>query len=93
VESPLENVRLKLVQSIDDLWKMKAWAGERRETPMGFDTESSGLAPSKDTLRLIQLGDMHQGYAVPFQQWGGGAIELLSAYKGKLVAHLEQLFI
>jgi DNA polymerase I len=66
---------------------MKAWAGERRDTPLGFDTETGGLQPAKDALRLIQLGDSRRGWAVPFQLWGGGALEILNAYEGELVAH------
>lgn len=88
--SPLENVKLHLVDSIDSLWDMKRWASTTRPVPLGFDVETSGLAPTKDKLRLIQLGDLEHGYAVPFDMWGGGAIELLTAYEGELVAHLPQ---
>jgi DNA polymerase I len=78
---------LHLVQSIDDLDAMKRWAGQRRETPLMFDTETGGLNPHKDAVRLIQLGDMHEGWSVPFQMWGGGAMELLQKYEGRLGAH------
>lgn len=67
--------------------EMKRWAGERRETPLMFDTETTGLSPEKDTIRLIQLGDKHHGWAVPFAMWGGGALELLNNYEGRLGAH------
>jgi DNA polymerase I-like protein with 3'-5' exonuclease and polymerase domains len=86
-ESPLEHVKLHLVDSIDKLWQMKEWAGERRETPLGFDTETGGLSVEKDKLRLIQLGDLNHGWAVPFEMWGGGALEILSQYEGPLVGH------
>jgi DNA polymerase I len=85
--SPLEGVKLSLIQSIDDLMEMKRWAGERRDGPLCADTESSGLSPEKDTLRLIQLGDLNRGFAVPFAMWGGGAIELLNHYQGRLAFH------
>lgn len=86
MSSPLADVQLTFVDSIDSLWEMKQWAGERRETPLAFDTESSGLSPEKDKLRLIQLGDMHHGWAFA-PEWFGGAIEILREYEGDLVAH------
>jgi DNA polymerase-1 len=30
---------------------------------------------------------MHHGWAVPFDLWGGGALEILNSYEGELVAH------
>jgi DNA polymerase-1 len=87
VNSPLVDVELHLIESIDDLLALKRWAGERRETPLAFDTETSGLAPSRDSLRLIQIGDLHQGWAIPWTQWGGAALELFREYTGEWVAH------
>lgn len=85
--SPLEGVKFRLVDSIDDLWAMKAWAGERRDTPLMFDTETTGLNPERDRIRLIQLGDKQRGWAVPWDLWGGGALEILKKYEGRLGAH------
>lgn len=84
--SPLADVQLTFVDSIDSLWAMKQWAGGRRETPLAFDTESSGLSPERDKLRLIQLGDMHHGWACA-PEWFGGALEILRNYEGELLAH------
>ena len=86
-ESPLSDVQLHLVQSIDDLMEMKRWAGERRETPMGVDTESGGLSAWHTKLRTIQIGDKHHGWCVPWDQWGGGALEILNAYEGRFTWH------
>lgn len=81
------DMQLHLVQSIDDLMEMKRWAGERRETPMGVDTESGGLSPWHTRLRTIQVGDKHHGWCVPWDQWGGGALEILNAYEGGFTWH------
>lgn len=86
-DSPLAHVKLRLVESIDDLMDMKRWAGERRETPMGVDTESGGLSPWHTRLRTIQLGDKHHGWCVPWDQWGGGAMEILNTYEGGFTWH------
>jgi DNA polymerase I-like protein with 3'-5' exonuclease and polymerase domains len=86
MSSPLADVQLTFVDSIDSMWAMKQWAGERRSTPLAFDTESSGLSPERDRLRLIQLGDMHHGWACA-PEWFGGALEILRNYEGELLAH------
>lgn len=85
-ESPLADVQLHLVDSLDTAIEFRNWAAERRETPLAFDTESAGLSPEKDKLRLIQLGDMRHGWAFP-PEWFGAAIEVLRAYDRDLVAH------
>lgn len=85
--SPLANIQLHLVDSIDSLMEMKRWAGERRETPMGVDTESGGLSAWHTRLRTIQVGDKHHGWCVPWDRWGGGAMEILSSYEGEFTWH------
>lgn len=85
--SPLADVQLKLCETIDDIAEMKRWVGQRRETPLAFDTESSGLSPYKNRLRLVQFGDLHHGYVVPWERWGGAALEVLNTYEGEFVAH------
>lgn len=83
----LSDVQLHVVTSIDDLFEMQRWMGERRETPIGVDTESGGLRPWADRLRLVQLGDMHHGWAVPFPHWWGPVAELLAKWRGEIVMH------
>lgn len=86
-DSPLTHVKLHFVESIDDLMEMKRWAGERRETPMGVDTESGGFSPWHTRLRTIQLGDKHHGWFIPWERWGGGALEILNSYEGEFTWH------
>lgn len=83
----LDAVQFHLVESIDDLMEMKRWAGERRDTPMGVDTESGGLNPWQTRLRTIQVGDKYHGWCVPWDQWGGGALEILNNYEGGFTWH------
>jgi DNA polymerase-1 len=82
----LDGVRLELVSSIDQVMAVRRWAGERRDGPLFFDTESAGLNPHRDPMRLIQLGDLRTGWAFP-PGWFGAAAELLAAYEGELGAH------
>lgn len=86
---PLHNdTNLYLVNSIEDVYRMRQWLRESREV-LGFDTETSGLdafAPGAK-LRMIQIGDTRTGWAVPFERWGGAALECLDAWSGEYAAH------
>jgi DNA polymerase-1 len=85
--SPLDGVKLHLVDNMAELVACWRWAAERRETPLAFDTESAGLEPHRHPDRLIQIGDKRHGWAFPARGWGGAATEILSRYDGELVAH------
>lgn len=86
-ESPLANVELRLVDSIDEAGALKRWLGERHEGLLCVDTESGGLSPWRDRLRMVQIGDMHTGWAIPWERWGGVALEVLNAWEGEWGAH------
>ena len=83
---PLDNVQLFRVDNLATLDACRRWAGERRETPLFADTESSGLSPHRDKMRMVQLGDMRAGWAFP-PGWWGAAIELLLGYAGLVGFH------
>lgn len=85
--SPLADVSLNLVESIDDAMALKRWLGERREGLLCVDTESGGLSPWRTRLRMVQFGDMHTGWAVPWERWGGVALEVLNSWEGEWGAH------
>lgn len=85
--SPLADVQVHLVDSIESAMELKRWLGERRETPIGLDTETGGFNPWHDRLRMIQFGDLHHGWAVPWPLWGGVALECLNAWEGEWVLH------
>lgn len=85
--SPLADVQLHLVEDIDGAMALKRWLGERHDGVVAFDTESGGLSPWKTELRLVQFGDKHTGWAVPWERWGGVALEILRTYQGRWAAH------
>ena len=85
-ESPLADIRLELVDSIDKAFEFKNWLGERRRT-LGVDTETGGFKPDKDRLRMVQFGDLKTGWAIPWELWGGVVLEALNSYEGQLVMH------
>lgn len=84
------DMELHLVNTIDEAWAFKRWVGERRpEDILGFDTETSGLDPyaSNASLRLVQIGDHKTGWAIPWEGWGGVALEILEAWEHEWCAH------
>src|SRR5690606_13936145 len=82
--TPLESVRLTLVDSFEEAEEFARWLSQPRPV-LGLDTETEGLDWWRDRLRLIQVGDEERGFALPFPNWGGLAVDLLSRYRGPLV--------
>jgi DNA polymerase-1 len=66
---------------------LKRWLGERHDGIVAFDTESGGLSPWKTELRMVQFGDKRTGWAVPWERWGGVALEIFQSYEGEWAAH------
>lgn len=82
------DTQFHLVDNIDTAMEMKRWLGERRDV-MGLDTETSGLNPyaSDAKLRMVQVGDHRAGWAIPWEQWGGAALEILNGWTGDWTLH------
>lgn len=79
----LSGVSLRRVDTIDDLFELKRWMGERRDI-LGVDTETGGLDWWRNRLRTVQLGDMNTGWCLDADLWKGAAKELIEAYEGDL---------
>lgn len=85
-----DNLEMHLVDNIEEAFALKRWLGERRPISLlGLDTESSGLNPYADDaeLRMVQIGDKLTGWAIPWQRWGGVALEVLNDWEGDFAAH------
>jgi DNA polymerase I len=86
----LSDVQLHFVDSVEMANKLLTWLGERRETSIAVDLETTGVGnfnPREDEARLCQLGDGLQGWAIPWLEWGGVFREALSKYNGPIVGH------
>lgn len=66
---PLGNVQLHLVDSFDEAWEFSRWL-EGRDW-LAADTETTGLIIGQDRVRLIQVGGLDAGWAIPLERWGG----------------------
>lgn len=66
---------------MEEASQLIAWLGNRRDS-LAIDTETTGFDPyAPDAgLRLVQFGDQHTGWAVPWERWGGVVLEVLDKY-------------
>lgn len=85
----LGDVQLNLVQSLDDALALKTWLSEDRgrDGMLSFDTETTGLSPATDRVRLVQIGDANTGWAIPFVEWRGLVKEIIDQWQGDWVMH------
>jgi DNA polymerase I len=88
--SPLQEASFHLVSNTDEAMEFKRWLGTRHENDtIAFDTETSGLSPYEPgaRIRLAQFGDTRHGWAIPWEDWRGLALEALREWDGALVGH------
>ena len=80
-----DDTQLRLIQSIQDVRDMVKWFEGLETNVLGLDTETSGLKIYQPDfkLRMIQIGDDHNGWAVPFHNWGGSVLELMREWDAK----------
>ncbi len=84
----LRDVKLSLVDSIDDVLKLHEWMGERRaHHALAFDTETTGLIVGKDRVRMAQVGDATRGWAIPYDTWSGLFAAIVARWDGDWIAH------
>jgi DNA polymerase I-like protein with 3'-5' exonuclease and polymerase domains len=85
----LQGVSLHLVETYEDVTKCLDWLSGLTCDRIGFDTEGTGLSPELDSVRLVQFGDAHQGWAIPIERWQGLIEEIVHRWQrhGRFVAH------
>jgi DNA polymerase-1 len=83
---PLDDVKLHLIDSLDDVLAFREWLGSRDAELVGLDTETTGL--ERDArVRLVQVGGHVHGWSIPWDGWWGAARCALESYTGPLVTH------
>jgi DNA polymerase I len=96
-ESGLSNVKLHLVDTVEKAEQFLSWLGERRpmnaiaidietgEKPGGRRTDT--FSPWHGNIRLVQVGDAQQGWAIPWEEWSGVFYQGMENYDGPIVCH------
>jgi len=93
----LSSVELTLIDSVEKAHSFVRWLGERRpHNAVGLDLETGELAggrredalsPWHGHIRLAQIGDSYQGWAIPWDQWKGVFYEAMSKFDGPIICH------
>lgn len=82
----MEGVTISLVEDIDELMEFKRWLGERRDW-LAVDVETDGLRWWDGKLRLVQFGDAHRSFAIPWEWWPKAVNDAMAQYEGPVVGH------
>lgn len=86
----LKDVELHLVETYEDVTACLEWLASTPTDRLGFDTETTGLSPETDTVRLVQFGDAFQGWAIELERWYGLVEEVIGRWLAsgrRFVAH------
>jgi DNA polymerase I len=93
----LSNVQLHLVNSVEEAEKFLRWLGERRphnalavdlETGEGIGrNKKDALSPWHGDIRLVQVGDGEQGWAIPWKNWSGVFYQGMKQFDGLIICH------
>jgi DNA polymerase I len=86
----LDNVNLHLVEDFKDATSFMTWLNQTNAERIAVDVESEGLDQAVHKVRLIQLGDRHDGWAIPFERWAGlafEAVDRITKRGGRFVGH------
>ena len=95
--SGLSDVRLHLVDSVEKANEFISWLGERRpHNALSVDIETGefpgnprkdALSPWHGRIRLVQVGDGMQGWAIPWDAWKGVFYQGMKDYDGPIICH------
>lgn len=81
----LDDVKIRLVKSMDDADAFIHWMASSYLKPIGVDTESTGFYwHSGDYLRLAQVGDDEIGWAFDWKRWSGLFGAALADHRGPI---------
>ncbi len=93
----LDGIQVTLIDSVEKADAFITWLGERRpHNAIAVDTETGekpgrpredALSPWHGDLRLVQVGDGMQGWAIPWQEWSGVFYEAMDKFDGPIVCH------
>jgi len=93
----LSSVKLHFVDSVDKASEFISWLGQRRpHNAVSVDIETGelpgrnpkdALSPWHGQIRLAQVGDGEQGWAIPWDKWSGVFYQGMADYDGPIVFH------
>lgn len=83
----LDEVKLSRVLDFEDVLRFNQWftSGPLQHGVIAVDTESTGLDYHRDEIRLVQVGDSDQGWAMQWDRWSGLFIDAMNRFNGGIV--------
>lgn len=80
----LDDVKLHLVETLDDANALYAWflRGPQQFGKIAVDTETTGLSPERDIVRTVQVGDLTEGWCIPWTGWSGLFTDIMNRFNG-----------
>lgn len=76
---------LHLVTNTDEAFEMLRWLSVQDR--VAIDTEGTGLSPERDHVRLVQLGNEREAWAVPFEINKMVVLDAVNRFQGEWVTH------
>ncbi len=93
----LGNIKLHLVDNYETAGEFLRWLGERRPLDaLAVDIETGEIpgndkkdafSPWRGKIRLAQVGDGEQGWAIPWDHWKGVFYQGMQDYSGPVIFH------
>lgn len=86
----LGDINVHFIDSAQEAIACVQWFSEHDGGTIAVDTETQGLHPHVDKVRLIQVGDERTAWCFPAEgprSWGGLALDLLERFTGTFVYH------
>lgn len=83
-------VNVQLVTDTESASNFLHWVANENGPLMGFDVETDGLDWFDGELRLVQFGNLFEGWAIPFQSWRelvAEALRIIFARRQHVVGH------
>lgn len=81
-----DDIKLRLVETWEDAQAYARWLGGRRPI-LACDTETEGLNWWDQRIRLVQFGDLREGWSIPWERWGGLVDHTFNEYESPVVFH------
>lgn len=80
----LHDTRLHLLESLEEVEAFFGFLGRPRPL-LGVDIETTGLSLARDRIRLVQFGDEHEAWAIPWDEWRGVIRRAFAVYDRPIV--------
>jgi DNA polymerase-1 len=73
---------------MDDVSAFHLWLNRKQDNEMLYwDTETTGLKPEVDHVRLVQIGDERDGWAMSWARWSGVFEDVVRKHTGRWGGH------